>query len=256
MRKIETAYTVQQLAKLAGVSVRTLHHYDQIGLLRPSSRSAARYRQYGEKDLLLLQQILFFRELEFPLEDIRRILSSPGFDPLKALASHRKMLVERMERLNHLLITVDKTIQKLTEESMILTDEELYEGFSKEQIERYQREVTEKYDPTLVAESNRRVRKMTKEQWNAVKLEGDAVTREMAALMGEDPASPAVQSAIARHHAWIEHFYPASAEIYRGLGQGYAEHPEFRAFYDRYKPDLAIFMKAAMDYFADHTLEK
>ena len=254
MEKRNTAYTVHQLATLAGVSVRTLHHYDQIKLLRPSSRTAAGYRLYCEADLLRLQQILFFRELDFPLGDIRRILDDPGFDQVKALEGHRRMLHERAERLALLLSTVDKTIHKLTEDTMTLTDAELYEGFSQEQIERYKREVKEQYDPKLVAESDRRIRKMSKAQWQAVGEDGKAVTRRMAELMDRDPGDPEVQETIARHHAWIENFYPASAEVYSGLGQLYVEHPEFRAYYEAYAPNLADFMQAAMNYYAEHTL--
>ena len=88
-------YTVQQLARLAGVSVRTLHHYDHVGLLKPSARTAAGYRQYGEADLLRLQQILFFRELDFPLTDIQAILDQPGFDQVKALHDHNNGRVDR-----------------------------------------------------------------------------------------------------------------------------------------------------------------
>ena len=190
MEKRNTAYTVHQVATLAGVSVRTLHHYDQIKLLRPSSRTAAGYRLYGEADLLRLQQILFFRELDFPLGEIQRILDDPGFDQIKALESHRRMLPERAERLALLLSTVDKTIQKLTEDTMTLTDAELYEGFSQEQIERYKREVKEQYDPKLVAESDRRVRKMSKAQWQVVGEDGKAAARRMAELMDRDPAIP------------------------------------------------------------------
>lgn len=255
MEKRNTTYTVHQVATLAGVSVRTLHHYDQIKLLRPSSRTAAGYRLYGEADLLRLQQILFFRELDFPLGEIQRILDDPRFDQVKALESHRRMLHERAERLALLLSTVDKTIQKLTEDTMTLTDADLYEGFSQEQIERYKREVKERYDPKLVAESDRRVRKMSKAQWQAVGAEGQEVTRRMAELMDRDPGDPEVQETIARHHAWIENFYPASAEVYSGLGQLYVEHPEFRAFYEAYAPNLADFMQAAMNYYAEHTLD-
>lgn len=256
MTKRPPVYTVQQLANLAGVSVRTLHHYDQIGLLKPTSRTAAGYRQYGEDDLLRLQQILFFRELDFPLEEVRRILDQPGFDQVRALEGHRRMLQERIDRLALLMKTVDKTITRLEEDEGMLTDAELYEGFSQEQIERYKREAREQYDPKLVEESERRVHKMSKAEWEAVKTEGDAVTRRMAELMNRDPADPDVQQAIARHHAWIERFYPASAELYSGLGQLYVEHPEFRAFYDKYAPNLADFMQAAMACYADHTLAK
>jgi DNA-binding transcriptional MerR regulator len=247
---------VGQLAKMAGVSVRTLHHYDQIGLLAPSARTAAGYRLYGEQELLRLQQILFYKELDLPLNEVQRILDDPGFDPVEALNDHRRSLEKRIKRLTRLLNTIDKTIDRLEEEPMTMTDEELYEGFTKEQIERYKREAREMYDPTLVEESERRVRKMSKAQWQVVKAEGDEVTRGLAALMDRDPGDEAVQALIARHHAWIEQFYPASAELYRGLGQLYVTHPEFRATYDGYRPDLADFMAAAMNHYADEVLEK
>lgn len=137
---------------------------------------------------------------------------------------------------------------------MSLTDEELYEGLPKEQVERWKREVNERYDPKTVAESNRRVHAMSKERWNAVKAEGDAVSRRMAELMERPASDPEVQATIARQHAWIENFYPCSAEMFAGLGQHYAEHPEFRATYDRYRPGLADFMRDAMAYYAEHTL--
>jgi DNA-binding transcriptional MerR regulator len=247
-------YTVQQLARLAGVSVRTLHHYDHIELLKPSARTAAGYRLYSDADLLRLQQILFFKELDFPLADIQAILDDPGFDQVKALHDHRQMLQAEADRLGRLLNTIEKTIAKLTEANMTMTDEELYEGFTPEQIERYTRAANEQYDPKIVAESNRRVRNMSKAQWQAIKAEGGAVAQQLADLMDKQPGDAAVQAAIARHYAWVDNFWHPTAESYRGLGQGYAEHPEFRAFYEKYRPGLADFLCAAMSYYADHTL--
>ena len=254
MKKSVPAYTVQQLANMAGVSARTLHHYDHIGLLKPSTRTAAGYRLYGEKDLLRLQQILFFKELDFPLSEIQSILDQPNFDQLQALEHHRQTLLERAGRLTRLLQTIDKTILRLTEGNMEMTDAELYEGFTPEQIERYQREVRDRYDPTLVQESERRVRRMSKEQWQAVKKDREDITRLMADLMGRTPGDLEVQKVVGRHHAHIEQFYPASAEVYRGLGQLYVEHEEFRAFYNKYRAGLADFMQAAMEYYCDHNL--
>ena len=247
-------YTVQQLARLAGVSVRTLHHYDHVGLLKPSTRTAAGYRQYGEADLLRLQQILFFKELDFPLTDIQAILDQPGFDQVQALHDHKRLLQQEADRLGQLLNTIEKTISRLTEGSMTMTDEELYEGFTPDQIERYTREVNARYDPKIVAESNRRVRNMSKAQWQAVKAEGGAVAQQLADLMDKQPSDVAVQAAIARHYAWVDNFWHPTAESYRGLGQGYADHPEFRAFYEKYRPGLADFLCAAMSYYAAHTL--
>ncbi len=119
---------------------------------------------------------------------------------------------------------------------MPLTDEELYEGFEKETIERYQKEVQETYDPEIVALANRNARNLSKTEWAAVKAEGQAISEEMAALMDRDPSDPEVQALAARQHAWIEHFYPVSAEMFRGLAELYTSHPEFRANYDKVAP--------------------
>ena len=255
-------YTVSQLAKMAGVTIRTLHHYDQIGLLTPAGRTepgsgrSVGYRLYGEAELLRLQQILFFKELDMPLDQIREILDDPGFDTAAALEHHRGMLQGRMERLARLLNTIDRTLNRLTEDDMTLTDEELYEGFSTEQIERYKREAREIYDPALVEESERRVKGMSREQWKVVQAEGGEVTTAIADLMDREPGDAEVQALVARHHAWIENFYPCPAEIYRGLAQLYVEHPEFRAFYEKVRPGLAEFLSAAMKVYADEVLDR
>jgi len=249
------AYTVRQLAGMAGVTVRTLHHYDAVGLLSPSTRTSAGYRLYREEDLLRLQQILFFRELDFPLEQIAAILDDPGFDRVRALESHRRLLSEQVGRLQRLLTTVDKTIARLTEGQMGLTDEELYEGFSKEQAERYRREARELYGEEVVEASEQRARQMTKAEWNTVKDEGEAVTRGLAALADRDPADPEVQALIARHYAWVATFWTPNAASYAGLGQLYTDNPEFRANYDKYRPGLADFMRAAMEVYSERKLK-
>ena len=255
MEIVREGYTVSRLAKMAGVSVRTLHHYDEIGLLTPAARSDAGYRLYGEVDMLRLQQILFFRELDFPLDDIRLILDDADFDPLAALEEHRRLLHERAARIGRLLKTIDRTIAKLTENDMDdkVTDEEIYAGFTHEQRQRYEREVREQYDPELVAESNRGVGNMSKAQWQALQTEGEDVRLTLAGLMDREVADPEVQAAIARHYAMMNQFYPVSAEIYRGLGQLYITNDEFRAFYDKIRPGLADFLQPAMAYYADHT---
>jgi DNA-binding transcriptional MerR regulator len=249
-------YSVGQVAKMAGVSVRTLHHYDQIGLLEPSARTEAGYRLYVTPELLRLQQLLFFKELDMPLDEVRQILDDPGFNPVAALEQHRQLLQRRVERLARLLETIDRTIDRLTEEDMTLTDEDLYEGFTTEQIERYKRQAREMYDPALVEESERRVKRMSRAQWQAVGTEGEAVTTALAALADREPGDAEVQALVARHHAWIENFYPCSAEVYRGLAQGYVEHPEFRAFYEKVRPGLAAFLSAAMVHYAGHVLDR
>lgn len=246
-------YTVHRLAELAGITVRTLHHYDELGLLRPATRNAAGYRLYGERELLLLQQILFFRQLDVPLDEIRRILSDPGFDQVQALKRHRELLKTQAGRLNRLVDTIDKTLHML-EGKMELSDAELYEGFSQEQIERYKRESREQYGVEVVEESERRAKGMSKGQWQAVKDEGDAVTRGLADLMDRRPDDPDVQALIARHYQWVCTFWTPNAEAYAGLGQLYTDNEEFRANYDRYRVGLADFLRAAMTHYAAQKL--
>lgn len=248
------AYTVHEVAEMAGVSVRTLHHYDHIGLLEPASRTAAGYRLYREGDLLRLQQILLFRELDVPLDTIRSVLDDPGFDPVEALEAHRRTLEAQSARLARLLQTIDRTIQRLKGDTMAMTDEELYEGLPKEQADRWRREARDLYGANVVEASERRARKLSKNEWNALKEEGDAVTRGLAARADRDPGDPEVQALVARHYAWLDHFWHADADAYRGLGRLYVENDEFRAFCDRYRPGLADFMQAAMDHYAEHTL--
>lgn len=247
-------YTVQKLATLAGVSVRTLHHYDQIGLLKPSKRTDAGYRLYGPKDLLKLQQVLFYRELEFPLEQVKKMINKSSFNMVKALEQHRKMLLDRNERTKVLINTIDKTISNLKEENM-LNDEELYEGFSKEEakkLKEYAEEAARTWDQGMVRESYNRVRKLTKEQWQAVRKEGEDNTKLLASLMARDPASPEVQAAIRKHYDHLNNFYTPNPEMYRGLGSMYVSDVRFRAHYDKYAKGLADFIKKAIDVFCDN----
>lgn len=237
-------YTVKQLARLAGVSIRTLHHYDQIRLLRPKTRTAGGYRVYGEAELLRLQQILFYRELGVPLEEIRDILDDPAFDPVAALHAHRERLQARVETLTRLLETVDATIARYKGEHE-MDDHELYAGFPKETAERYRREAQQLYGER-VAESERRLKRLGKEKLAEIRQEGEEVARLLAEVMDQPVESDEVQALVARHHRWIENFYPAPAELYEGLGKLYVSNPEFRAYYDRHREGLAAFLCEAI----------
>jgi DNA-binding transcriptional MerR regulator len=243
-------YTVRQLGRLAGVSVRTLHHYDQIGLLKAPARTKAGYRVYGPAELLRLQQILFLKELDVPLSEVARILGQPEFDPVQALRGHRRLLEERIGRLYRLLDTLDRTVAQY-EGGCMLKDEELYEGFSREDAARMRREAREQWGVEAVEASERKVRRMSKDEWAAVRKEGEALNADLARLMDKDPGDPAVQAVVARHRAWIEHFWTPTAETYRALGRSYVDHPEFRAFYERVSPGLAEFLAEAIARYGD-----
>lgn len=244
------SYTVKQLAELAKVTVKTLHHYDEIGLLKPSQRTDAGYRLYNQEDLLRLQQILLYKEMDFSLGDIKQLLDDPDYDLKQALHEQKRFLLQQQERNQQLISTIDKTIKRIEDDDQLVTDADLYGGFTPEQAERYDREAKEKYGD-MYEISQQRARQMTKGQWKAIGAEGEAITKGMAEYVGKDPALPEVQALIARHHAWIENFYPCSQEIYLGLASLYIENPEFTAHYERFAPGLAHFMSAAMKVFAE-----
>ena len=248
-------YSVKQVADFSGITVRTLHHYDKIGLLKPARRSEKKYRYYDEASLLRLQQILFYRELDFSLEQTRAILDDPEFDFVQDLQTHRESLVQKHKQMYQLIQTVDRTLEKIEgDRTMVLKDKDLYKGFDQEKIDRWNKEVDEKYDPEKVAESRRNMGKMSKDQFNNIQQEGDLVTLAISKLMNKEASAPEVQALIKDHHAWIENFYTCPAELYKGLGQLYVENPEFTAFYEKVNPGLAAFMCEAMGYFADTSL--
>ena len=251
MDKRETRYSVAALARLAGISVRALHHYDSIGLLEPESRTPSGYRSYGPAELKKLQQILFFRELGFPLEEIRRITGKGDFDSVHALKEHRRLLLEKVERLERLVATIDKTIADAAKGGDMLSDKDLYEGFSTEKIELMKTRAREKYGKAY-EESDRKVRGMTKEQFKEIGMRGAGLENEFAALKkaGTSPASAAAQGLAGRWRAHIENFWTPTAESFAGLGSMYAEDPDFRYRYESMEAGLADFMRDAIHAYA------
>ena len=159
-------YSIQQLAKMAGITRRTLHYYDEIGLLKPSRVGENGYRYYGEDAVLRLQQILFYRELELPLEQIRLILADPNFDPQQALKGHKAEIQKRIQRLERLIQTVDHTINHLRGEQT-MDDQQLFDVFNEDQQAEYQKEAQQLYDAATVRASYQRWNRYTKEE-NAI----------------------------------------------------------------------------------------
>ena len=238
-------YTIQELATLAGVSVRTLHHYDEIGLLQPQRNPTNGYRRYGEAELLKLQQILFFRELEFPLGEIRRILEAPNFDPKEALKSHRAMLELKQKRLADLVDTIDKTLHSNT-----MTDQDYYGGFSQEEMDKLAQEAKERWGNTeAYKQSAERTKHWKPEDYKRIAKEGEDFMRLLVTKMPEGARSEAVQAMIAQHYASLRTFYEPSAELYLGLATMYTEDARFRAYFEKFDPALPEFMRDAMEFF-------
>ena len=247
------SYTVKAVAKVAGVSVRTLHHYDQIGLLRPGAHSAAGYRLYGEKDLERLQQVLFFKELGFELKEIRQVLADPDFDRERALKEHRKLLLERQERVGRLIASVDRTLKAMKRGKPM--NATMFEGFDHTQ---YEEEARQRWGGSPAwAESQKRWKSYTKKDLEQLQKEGTEVMEHLTALAERDPADADVQKWIGEHHAQINKwFYTCPPEVYRAIGDGYVEDPRFTAFYEKFRPGMAKFMRAAMHVYCDRVESK
>jgi DNA-binding transcriptional MerR regulator len=241
---------VSQVAKLSKVSVRTLHHYDEIGLFRAARRSAAGYRRYQQEDLERLQQILFFRELGFPLEEIRRIVTDPEFDVAAALVLQRQLLMEKVAHLHQIIGAVDRALAaKRGDETMKpATPEEMFEVFGQD-VTQHEPEVKARWGNTdAYRESARRTKQYTKAQWQEIKEEGERITLDLAAaLAAGHPATSAPAMEVAeRHRQHIERwFYPCAPAMHAGLGQMYVDDPRFSATYEAVAPGLATYARDA-----------
>lgn len=249
-------YSVQQLSKLAGVSIRTLHYYDRIGLLKPAERTEKGYRIYSKIELLKLQQILFYKTLDFPLKEIATILDDPDFDLIKALEFHQVEISKRADRLTQLLITVNKTLHSLKNKKNMISDKELYEGFSQEQIDVMRTEVKKKWGADELLAVENRIHELGKDGWNDHKAKGEKINQRLADLMDLNPADPQVQQAIVLHFRHLNFYYEVTKERYEGLGKMYVEDERFKAYYDKYRDGLAVFLRDAIWVFCQNGLEE
>lgn len=241
-----TMFTVKQLSKLAGITPRTLHHYDEIGLLKPSHVGDNGYRYYGEESLLRLQQILFYRELDIPLADIKKIMAESRFDVQGALYSHRDALQKQVMRLNRLIQTVDNTIDHLKGDNM-MSEKGLFEGFTEEEQEKYALEAEELYDAETVRASNRKWKAYSAAKKESILAEGKAIYVDMIAAMPKGADSPEVQAIVERWRKHMDYFWTPNLDQLLGLANGYNDNPGFKANFDKMHPQLAEFMRAAVE---------
>lgn len=249
-------YTVKQLAKLSGVSVRTLHYYDEIGLLKPAYCGENRYRYYEEEQLLLLQQILFYRELRFSLDDVGRVLCTEKFDKIEALQTHRNSLKGDLNKINKLIKTIDKTILHLRGTKMVNL-EEIFEGFSDEKQKLYENFIIKSgVSKDTLNKSKAKLESWSKEQWLENKQENDRVYAELAQAINNkrSPSSPEVQALIKLHYELTKIFWTPTKKTYVELGQFYRSHPDFVEFYNSIHPKLLDFLIEAMKVFANQEL--
>lgn len=238
-------FTVKQLSSLAGVTPRTLRHYDQIGLLKPSQVGENGYRYYAEAALLNLQQILFYRELGLPLEAIKKIMGRRDFDLLTALESHKSEIARRIQRLEQLVGTVDDTISYLKGQKE-MSQAQFFTGLTPEQEEAYAREAEQMYDSETVRESNRKWKAYGREKQQAILAEGQQIYLELIAAMPGGADAPEAQMLVERWRQHMNYFWTPNLEQLIGLAEGYVNDPRFRANFDAMHPKLAEFVLAAV----------
>jgi DNA-binding transcriptional MerR regulator len=251
------AYTVKQLAAMSGVSVRTLHFYDETGLLEPAYCGANGYRFYEKQQLLSLQQILFYRELGFELKQIKKNLSRPDFDKVAALESHRKVLRKNLADTRKLIVTIDKTIEHL-KGTKKMKSQELFVGFDPKQQATHEQYLIDRYGEGMkegIAESKKKVENWTKANWEKSGAAFDEICQDLVALIARQLSSdsPEVQDVIRRHHQWLTQFWTPTRESYAGHSQMIVD-SDLRKAYEAYHPQLPEFMAAAMKVFAEREL--
>lgn len=241
---------VKEVADLVGISVRTLHHYDEIGLLSPEETTESGYRLYSEENLELLQQILFFKELGFPLKKIKEIINRPSFDRQEALLLQRKMLIEKRRRLDKMIATIDKTIQHMKGE-IEMTIKEKFEGFDFSHNP-YEQEARERWGDEAVDKANAKIGSMSKEEQAAMVNKMNSIYQKLASLRHGSPESEEAQAAIKEWYDFLNNYFSSySIEAFKGLGQMYVDDVRFTKNIDQFGEGLAQFMRDAMAVFAD-----
>ncbi|MGI9380283.1 MAG: MerR family transcriptional regulator [Methyloligellaceae bacterium] len=250
--RLDKMYTVKEIAKLSGISVRALHHYHDIGLLIPAHVGENRYRYYGKPELLRLQQILFYRELGVSLSDIANYLDDPDFDYVTALKKHRLALERKAQRYHQLIETIDRTIRQLIGETE-MDPNKLYEGFSPEKQAAYEQELIETGGEDMkasIASTKAHVAAMTDDDMSEAMRELAVLETALADAMkaGVAADSPELAPLIERHNSWVSGMWgrPCDPEAYGGLAELYRSHPDFRKRYEMIGEGFTEFLTGAM----------
>ena len=250
-------YNISQLSKLSGVSARTLRYYDEINLLHPSRTNEAGYRFYGDKEVNLLQQILFYRERGLSLEKIRFILYDENFDMLKALNEHLTELENRRERLSKLIDTVKDTIASVKGE-FIMRDSEKFEAFKKDIVDQYEKlygeEAREKYGDSEVDMAVNKVLSLSKEDYEKFQTLGKKVMEALkaAVISKASPESETGRSVASLHKEWLGYSWKDYTEQkHKGVVSLYVQDERFKKYYDREQDGCADFLLAAVNFWAE-----
>ena len=236
---------INDVAKLTGITVRTLHYYDEIGLLKPSKITDAGYRIYDEKNLETLQQILLFREMNFPLSEIKEIISNPKFDRIDALEKHKNLLIKKRQRLDNLINLVNNTIKGENDMSFKEFDMTEIEATK----EKYAKEVKERYGKTdAYKEYEVKTKNYDKDKWNDVNTEANEIFKTFADNKDKAPESEEVQELVKRWQDCItNNYYNCTKEILASLGLMYVNDERFKENIDKCGEGTAEFMSKAIE---------
>jgi MerR family transcriptional regulator, thiopeptide resistance regulator len=238
-------FTIKQLSKMAGITPRTLHYYDEIGLLKPSHIGDNGYRYYDEESLMRLQQIMLYREFDLPLDKIKKIMGRGDFDVLSALENHKVELQKRIIRMERLISTVDHTILHLKGKKE-MSKKQFFEGFSEEQQAEYEKEAAQMYDPVIVHESNKKWKNYSAFEKQRIMNEGQAIYEDMLLAIPHGASSPEAQDCVERWRKHMEYFWSPNDEQLLGLVDLYNSDTRFKANFDKIDPNLAAFMHEAV----------
>jgi DNA-binding transcriptional MerR regulator len=244
-------YTIKEMVELSGVSERTLRYWEEYGLLIPVRHPQNGYRLYGKKELLIIQQILFYRELEFSLKTIKSLLDDPNFEAGSALEKQRELLLEKRNKLDQLIQTIQESKGEIT-----MSDKDHFEGFKKQMIaeneSNYGEEIRQKYGEETVEKANAQVLGMTEETYKKFAELGNEVLEKLQAAAKEgDPTSPLAREVASLHAEWLRFTWPHySAEAHRGIVQMYTDDDRFRTYYQ----GNAKFLKDAVNHFLDEEI--
>lgn len=242
---------VKEVAELVGVSIRTLHHYDQIGLLTPKEISDSGYRHYSEENLETLQQILFFKELGFALKEIKKMINSPSFNRKEALILQRKMLIEKRNKVDKMVETIDKTIKHMVGE-IHMTNEERFEGINFG-FNQFEEEARRLWGNQSIDEINANLMKLSKDEQQDLSGRWDMIFNKLACLRNQSPESLEVQTTIKEWYDFLNtNFSEYSLDAFYGLGQLYINDERFTKNIDRYGEGLAKLMSEAMEVFKNN----
>ena len=244
-------YTINKLAKLAGISVRTLHYYDQIELLAPQRISSNGYRVYGQREVDRLQQILFYRELGVPLDEIKRLIGSANYDGMAALQGHLSAMKAKRDQIDRLIANLEKTISAAKGET-IMSDKEKFNGFKQKLIEenekQYGQEIRAKFGDDVVDASNAKMMGLASEQYEKAQDLSRRINESLKTAFEQgNPAGELAQKVCALHREWLGYFWQHySKEAHLGLAHTYVDDPRFRKYYDDIAVGCAEFLRDAL----------